>query len=101
MDKNGCIGSLASNGHAGGRPEGRNIACAAVTALVRTAAQLLCETPELGVKGAASRAGELGFSLQSVPLRQRGYVRGISNFLLRGIADIANEYPQQVNLQLD
>ena len=101
VDKKGCIGALNSNGHAEGMPVGHNIACATVTALVRTAARLLCESAELGIRGSALRRGELGFRLQRIPMSKREYVRGISSFLLRGISDIADEYPQQVHLQLD
>lgn len=89
-DGAGCLRRLVVRGHA---PE---VACAAITALTRTAATLLAAQPALQCRGAAPRPGMLELQVGAVPVRHRDWVRGISAMVEQGLRGVAAEYPQAV-----
>ena len=89
-DGAGCLRRLVVRGHA------PDIACAAVTALTRTAATLLEAQPALECRGAAPRPGTLELQVGAVPARHRDWVRGISAMVEHGVRSVAAEYPRGV-----
>ena len=89
-DGAGCLRRLVVNGHA------PDLACAAITALTRTAATLLAEQPVLECCGAAPRPGLLELHVGAVPVQLREWVRGISAMVEHGVSAVAAEYPQGV-----
>ena len=89
-DDAGCLRRLVVRGHA------PDIACAAITALTRTAATLLAEQPALECRGTAPRPGVLELQVGVVPMRHREWVRGISAMVEQGVRAVAAEYPQGV-----
>jgi len=82
-----CLRRLVVRGHA------PDIACAAVTALTRTAATLLAAQPALECRGAAPRPGVLELQVGAVPAQHREWVRGISAMVEHGVRGVAAEYP--------
>jgi len=96
----GCLAALSAAGHAGRLPAGRNVACAAASALVRTAARQLADAG-LVVEGEAARtAGRIDFTVGPVPDGRRAWLRGTTEFLVRGLRDVALEYPAEVDVRL-
>ncbi|HUX49386.1 MAG TPA: ribosomal-processing cysteine protease Prp [Spirochaetia bacterium] len=96
IDSEHSLKSFASTGHAG-----QGIVCAAATVLLRTAARLLAGIPEFGVRGSAPEAGKLQCSIDpeaSLSDENRIWLRGITDFLVRGLSDISREYPEEVNV---
>ena len=64
-DRAGCLRRLVVRGHA------PDIACAAITALTRTAATLLAAQPALECRGTALRPGVLELHVGAVPAQHR------------------------------
>ncbi len=89
-DGAGCLRRLKVRGHAPA------IACAAITALTRSAATLLAAQPTLECRGAAPRPGVLELHVGTVPAQHRDWVRGISAMVEHGVHAVAAEYPQGV-----
>ena len=89
-DGAGCLRRLQVRGHA---PE---VACAAITALTRTAATLLAAQPALDCRGAAPRPGVLELHVGMVPAQHCEWVRGISAMVEHGVQAVAAEYPRSV-----
>ena len=89
-DAAGCLRRLVVRGHA------PDVACAAITALTRTAATLLAAQPALECRGAAPRPGMLELHVGAVPVRHRDWVRGISAMVEHGARAVAVEHPQGV-----
>ena len=89
-DGGGCLRRLEVGGHA------PDIACAAITALTRTAATLLAAQPALECRGAAPRPGMLELQVGAVPAGHRDWVRGISAMVEHGVRAVAAEYPRGV-----
>ena len=89
-DGAGCLRRLVVRGHA------PDVACAAITALTRTAATLLAAQPALQCRGAAPRPGVLELQVGAVPARHRDWVRGISAMVEHGVHAVAAEYPRGV-----
>jgi uncharacterized protein YsxB (DUF464 family) len=100
VSREGLLRSFAADGHAGIDPRGKNIACAAVTALLRTAAKL-CAERALVREGAGVKPGELRLVVTSVPEAERAWLRGVTDFLLRGMKDLQDEFPREIHLLLE
>jgi uncharacterized protein YsxB (DUF464 family) len=94
----GCLASFRAEGHAEGGSHGANLACAAVTQLLRTAARLLCSVHGLVKTGGADTPGEMHIELSRDFTTDREWLRGVTDFLLRGIRDLEAEFPAEVVL---
>lgn len=92
-DGAGCLQRLRVRGHAPA------LACAAVSALTRTAAALLAAEPALACRGGAPRPGVLDLRVGAVPAPYRPWVRGITAMLEHGVDRVAAEYPRAVAVQ--
>ena len=91
---NGLLQSVRASGHAGDDAAGRNVACAAAMALLRTAGALLYEAGTAG--GSARRPGSLRFTVAVPAGADASWLRGVSDFLLRGLQDLQKEHPSAV-----
>ncbi len=100
MSRDGLLESYDAAGHAGESPRGANIACAAVTALLRTAGKL-CESRGLVQDGGGGKRGELRLIVAPVPDAEREWLRGVTDFLLRGVHDLQDEFPREIQLLLE
>ena len=104
LDAAGCLEGFEASGHAlsraprPGSEGGFDPACAAVTALLRTASRMLYRHPEIDAAGDARQPGEMLLELSRVPEGIRGWLRGVTDFLLAGLRDIREEYPQSLQI---
>lgn len=100
LRSDGTLAGVRASGHAGREPAGANIACAAATVLLRTAGSLLAAAG--AAQGGADRPGELAFTV-ALPRGRGGgaevaWLRGVSEFLLRGLRDLERERPDAVSV---
>ena len=78
--------------------------CAAVTSLVRTVSKVVAGAEGVEVEGDAAEEGALSFRIKNLPALSAGrrdWLRGASEVLLRGIADLAEDNPDEVHLTLE
>lgn len=93
--EDGCLAGFEAAGHAGEAPAGENIACAAATALLRTAGRVLLEEGLL-VDGQSGAPGNMSMRVVSRGTADAGKLSGVTAFLLRGLRDLAAEFPREV-----
>lgn len=74
--------------------------CAAVTAFLRTAGELLGAEKELEVRVSAPVEGSLTIQVGKVPPRKVCRIQGITEFLLFGIERLAEDAPNEVSFIL-
>ncbi len=86
----GCLESFRAEGHGG------DIVCASATILLRTAGRLLEADAALRAEGEAPRPGSMRLELPEPPAGRRERVRAISEFLVQGLRDLAEEYPDRL-----
>ena len=96
----GCLAGFAASGHAGAGPRGRDLACASVTVLLRTAARLLSSQPDLRVSGESPREGVMRLVLEAPPEARREWVRGVTATLVAGLTDLDREFPGLLKLEV-
>jgi uncharacterized protein YsxB (DUF464 family) len=97
----GLLAGFTASGHAGAGPKGEDIVCAAVTILLRTAAKVLAGEPGLTVEGQSPEPGVMRLALEPPPEAKRDWVRGVTATLLRGLTDLAEEFPGRLELRID
>ncbi len=100
LDRTGCLRRFGAEGHATGAARGGNIACAAATVLMRTTARLLDGIEEIPTRGSAEREGHLDLRVEAVPEERRGWLRGVTDSLLQGLADLEREHPDLIALRI-
>ena len=94
-DRNGLLRSVYVTGHARHAKRGRDIVCAAVSAISRSAARILELDGRIEVVGDAQEPGRLSFEVPTYESGAEEYIRGVTDFLVLGLADISREYPQR------
>ena len=50
--------------------------------------------------GEAEHPGELRFSISSVPDEKKGWVEGITDYLICGLSDLEHEYPREIKVEM-
>jgi uncharacterized protein YsxB (DUF464 family) len=100
LQADGCLRSFSATGHAGAGPRGRDVACASVTVLLRTAARLLSSQPDLRVSGQAPAAGDMRLEMELPPEARREWVRGVTATLVAGLTDLDREFPGLLKLEV-
>ena len=85
---------LRAEGHAGMAPKGQDVVCAAVTALMLTAAQAAQEAGEAQV---CSEPGNLKVRCLHADSWER--ISAVMAAIARGLAAIADSYPQYVTFE--
>jgi uncharacterized protein YsxB (DUF464 family) len=95
----GTLEGIEVSGHGAAGADGASVPCAAASALARTAA-LLLEERGYPLAGGAPGRGELRFRLQGRRggEGERGWLRGIADFLVRGFRGIEDDYPRECDL---
>ena len=101
LDVSGALRSLHLEGHAGDSPSGENLACAAVTLMVRTVARLVESQAEWTVDGLAPVPGNLFLEITRRPEDTDEWLRGVTDTLLWALADIVEEYPDAITVSLE
>ena len=95
MSPRGHLRGFAADGHAGAQAGGRNTACAAATSLLRTAGKL-CAERGLVEAGGAPEPGVMSMQLAPARDRDEAWLTGVTDFLLRGLTDLAREFPREI-----
>ena len=93
--EDGCLAGFEAAGHAGAEPAGENVACAAATALLRTAGRVLL-SEGLVVDGSRDTPGNMSMRVVSRGTVDAGRLSGVTDFLLRGLRDLEAEFPAHV-----
>ncbi len=99
LASDGCLRSLRASGHAGGGL-GTNVACAAVTVLLRTTARVLSSVKGLVRDGAADSPGRMELSVSPEWTGAAEWLRGVTDSLVRGVSDLAAEFPAEIALRV-
>ena len=100
LSPDGLMRRFEAEGHAGAAARGNNIACAAVTTLLRTAGRL-CAERGIAVAGGAGESGEMRLILSAAGAPEGGWLRGVTDFLLRGVKDLQDEFPKEIALRVE
>jgi len=98
---NGEIHSCKAEGHSGYAAKGTDIVCSAVTVLLRTAMQVLSETPGVVLETDTSLRGNVYFSVKKEKPDTDTAARLIctGDFLEQGFSSLSKEYPANVELR--
>ncbi|NNM67590.1 MAG: ribosomal-processing cysteine protease Prp [Spirochaetales bacterium] len=87
------------DGHSGFSLKGTDIVCAAASALVRTFLELNEAEPGVVALQGAEKEGKAAWALENVDPQAYARYEAWSWFLLRGLEDLAREFPDHVNIQ--
>lgn len=97
----GVIESAIAEGHAGTAPVGSNVACAAVTVLLRTAYETAAGYDGVAVSGRAPGPGFMSFEVGRYPPGAVDRLKGVGDFLVAGLSCVAREYPGLIDLNIE
>jgi uncharacterized protein YsxB (DUF464 family) len=100
LDNRGLLRSLAADGHAAMLQESGSIPCAAVSALVGTAARLIEARDGIVHSGGASAAGSLNLTIHSAGRRERPWLQGVTDYVVAGLQDVEREYPAECRVEI-
>ena len=99
LSADGCLERFRASGHAGARIAGTNVACAAATALLRTAAEVIQSRRQIRSTGNAPAPGEMELEVIEVPEADQEWVRGVTDYLVQGCLAIQREAPEAVEVR--
>lgn len=88
-------------GHSG--DAGSSVVCAAVTALVRTAARTVESYGKFKLEGGADSPGTLYFKIAGREAAEKGdyiWLMGVTDYLATGIRDIEQEHPAECKMEI-
>ena len=100
-DDDGLLRSVNVTGHAQFAEHGKDIVCASITAITRSAARILELDKRIEIDGGAFSPGELFFEVKSFLSGSEEYIRGVTDFLVLGLGDVAREYPERCFIELN
>lgn len=100
LDSEGILSKVIADGHSEYEKKGRNIVCAAATVLLRTAARQLEAITGVKLNGEAETPGSLNFVIERYSENRIAYLKGITDFLVKGIDDLSIEYPIECALTI-
>ncbi len=98
--QSGVFEEITAHGHAADRNTGANIPCAAVSALLRTAARLLELEEGVSIDGTAEKPGEFRLQLTSINDDKLEWLRGVTDYLIIGLKTIEQDFPDEITLDL-
>ena len=100
LGQEGILKQLEASGHASGAKKGENIACAAASVLVRTAAILIENEKRVENSGSAEREGLFSLHVHGYEHECAKWLRGVCDFLVEGLKSIEREYPDSIQLSI-
>lgn len=98
--QSGVFEEITAHGHAADRNTEANIPCAAVSALLRTAARLLELEEGVSIDGTAEKPGEFKLLLTSINDDKLEWLRGVTDYLIIGLKTIEQDFPDEITLDL-
>lgn len=93
LDTEGCLSGIDATGHSGSAEAGKDIICAAASALLGTVSRTLEMEPLIGLVGSSEEKGELHLTISLKDLSVRDWLKGVSAFTVVGLRDLAESYP--------
>ncbi len=100
LAEDGCLASLQASGHSGAGTLGSNVPCAAVTALLRTTARVLCGVAGLVAAGSADAPGRMELTIAAERGVSPDWLRGVTDALVQGLRDLAAEFPREIAVRI-
>lgn len=100
IDSRGLLKEANAEGHAAFAAKGQDIVCAAASALVRTVARTFQSAEGFLVEGEAAKRGSVEFSLRVADDADARWGRGVTEMFLKGIGDLADEFPGNIELTI-
>ena len=100
VSPDGLLRSFDAEGHAGAAAAGSNIACAAITMLLRTAGRL-CTAHGIAQDGGCGEPGAMRLAVSTVTPAHREWLRGVTDFVVRGVSDLQSEFPREIALRME
>ena len=98
--QNGELHSCIIRGHAGFAPKGKDIVCAAVSILARTALDVLHGQSGIELKTDSAERGELSFTVEKKQDGCSDILSYTADFLEKGFDSLQKEYPAYVSEEL-
>ena len=99
FDEGGCLSLLTVRGHDKAASGKESLVCGIVSAFSRTAAMLVEAADGISWRGQADKPGELYLSIQDYPAEMKDWLRGITEFVLKGMGDLHKESPDSLFVQ--
>ena len=100
LDEGGCLKGLRASGHSFLHGKAFSPVCAAVSALLGTAAGLFEAESSLKAQVSLPAEGEMELSIGEVPAALRQRCRGVTDFLVYGLTRIAAQEPDDLDLEI-
>ncbi len=100
LGQDGIIRQADAVGHAGTEAGGFNVACAAVSVLLRSAYETFAQFKGVDISGQAGAPGNLSFTVRHFLPELEQKMRGASDFLLVGLSGVEREYPGKIQLDI-
>ena len=98
LDEDGCLRRLNAEGHSFRKGRDYSPACAAVSALIRTAAELCEAAGRVPARISLPEEGRISIEIDGTPPKDRGRNQGIADFLVCGLLRIEKEAPGELEL---
>lgn len=93
----GALRHVESHGHAPATG-GMSVVCAAVTALLRSAAKTLADSEHVVATGSAPEPGQLSLSI--IEVYRNDWHRGVGDMLISGLRQIECDHPDQLRVNI-
>jgi uncharacterized protein YsxB (DUF464 family) len=100
LNKNLTLCYYRASGHAKHGKPGEDLVCAAVTCLLKTAAGILFTDHDLKIDYKAEKSGQMELNIIQIPEYKVERVKGITDFLLKGLIDLEGEYPDNLSIDI-
>ena len=99
IDEAGVLRSCNAAGHAGAGKSGADIVCAAVSVLMRTTVRVLSGRKGISIQSAAPEPGALHLETEYAA-EGRGFLAAAGEFLIAGLASVAEEFPENCRVTI-
>ena len=101
FDPDGALRLVEAEGHAGTKAVGSNLACAAISVLLRGAYETIAGFPGVAVTGEAPGPGNLRFEIRRSTSESAERLRGVADFLRVGLSGVDRDYPGLIELCIE
>ena len=100
IDTDKVLREIRASGHAGDAVKGTNIVCSAATSLLRTACRTVISDKDIKCSFKAAAPGQVDFCIYGYGKQKSEWLKGITDYLLTGLNDLDNEYPEYFEINI-
>ncbi|MDR2484865.1 MAG: ribosomal-processing cysteine protease Prp [Treponema sp.] len=100
FDERGVLMSCKVSGHATAGHKGRDIVCAAVSVLARTAMRVLSGREGILVRGGAPQEGVFWMEMDYTTEEGGKFLFAVGNFLMEGLGSVSADYPDYCKMTI-